>query len=200
LIRAVKKGFGEKHGPINREESPSFRDKGLEEIQQERPPHSGHPSTRVRIQGGPGEPGLKLAIGQGLCGRKGANPKVVYEFTDFGRAQVKSGTVEEQILSALINNGPKTLPELAALLQLENKDIGSAFGLLSKEGLLAMGEGKRAEVKNSEPSPRMLLIKELMTKAAESGELEGNSLKDEDEKRFWPASVKNEGPVVARFA
>jgi phenylalanyl-tRNA synthetase alpha chain len=133
---------------------------------------------------------LSWLSAKGFVVEKGRTPKVVYEFTDFGRAQVKSGTVEEQILSALINNGPKTLPELAALLQLENKDIGSAFGLLSKEGLLAMGEGKRAEVKNSEPSPRMLLIKELMTKAAESGELEGNSLKDEEKKVLASISKK----------
>jgi phenylalanyl-tRNA synthetase alpha chain len=133
---------------------------------------------------------LSWLSAKGFVVEKGRTPKVVYEFTDFGRAQVKSGTVEEQILSALINNGPKTLPELAALLQLENKDIGSAFGLLSKEGLLAMGEGKRAEVKNSEPSPRMLLIKELMAKAAESGELEGNSLKDEEKKVLASISKK----------
>jgi phenylalanyl-tRNA synthetase alpha chain len=133
---------------------------------------------------------LSWLAAKGFVAEKGRTPRVVYEFTDFGRSQLKSGTVEEQILTALVNNGPKTLPELAAILQLENKDIGSAFGLLSKEGLLAMGEGKKAEVKDSKPSPRMLLIKELMAKADAAGELDGNSLSEEEKKALANISKK----------
>ena len=43
-----------------------------------------------------------------------------------------------EVVDFLKKNGAKSLPEIAAGLGIENKDIGSAFGQLSKEGILKM--------------------------------------------------------------
>ena len=68
-------------------------------------------------------------------------PHVYYELTDFGRAVADKGMAEPRIIAYLKDNGAKTMQEIASALGLENKDVGSAFGSLKKEGVLSMGEG-----------------------------------------------------------
>ena len=73
-----------------------------------------------------------------LAGKKLAEevrrePHVYFEITDLGRSFAENGTNDERIISFLKENGPHLLPEIASALKIENKDVGSAFGLLSKE-------------------------------------------------------------------
>ncbi|MBN2554077.1 MAG: phenylalanine--tRNA ligase subunit alpha [Spirochaetales bacterium] len=68
-----------------------------------------------------------------------------YSITDLGREYREKGTPEERLLDLVRtgNQAPLTLPEIAARLGLENRDVGSAYGTLSRSGLLAMDADKR---------------------------------------------------------
>lgn len=74
--------------------------------------------------------------------RRDAN--TFFEITDLGRLYASEKTPDERILSLLRDKGPHNLPEIAAALGLDNKDVGSAFGILSKEGAVKMDENKKA--------------------------------------------------------
>jgi phenylalanyl-tRNA synthetase alpha chain len=81
---------------------------------------------------------------KGLAAEDGREARTVYELTALGREFAKAGTPDERILRFLAEKGPAKLPEICAGLGLEQKDVGSAFGLLSKEGALSMDAEKRA--------------------------------------------------------
>jgi phenylalanyl-tRNA synthetase alpha chain len=71
--------------------------------------------------------------------------KRFFEITDLGRDWKERGTAEERIIElARVKNGLR-LPEIAAALKLDNKDVGSAFGNLSRLGLLSMDAEKRVQ-------------------------------------------------------
>lgn len=123
---------------------------------------------------------------KGLAAEKARSSRAVYEITALGRLFSAKGTPEERILDHLREKGPAKLPELAAALDLEQKDVGSAFGLLSKEGSVAMDADKRASIVagwSDAPSAggaksRLALIHGLLAKAAsrEDGILEEDEL------------------------
>ncbi|MCR5763971.1 MAG: phenylalanine--tRNA ligase subunit alpha [Treponema sp.] len=120
--------------------------------------------------------------GKNLISEESRTPHVYYELTDFGKVVAKNGSAEERIIVYLKENGPKLLPEIAAGLALENKDIGSAFGALSKEGVLKMNAEKKAEYTGA-PIPRRIEIsKGLIQKAlsVENNQLESTSLSKEE--------------------
>ena len=72
---------------------------------------------------------------------------VRYSLTELGQEYRAKGTPEERIVRLLQEGGPLSLPEIAQSLGLENKDVGSAYGGLSRAGLLAMDVEKRAAMK-----------------------------------------------------
>ena len=120
--------------------------------------------------------------GKGLLKEVSRTPHTYFELTDFGRSVLQNGLIEERIVNFLKENGPKLLPELAAGLGVENKDVGSAFGSLSKEGVLAMNAEKKAEVTGKELPARIAITKDLIKKAesAENAQLDAANLsKDE---------------------
>lgn len=107
-----------------------------------------------------------------------------YEITDLGRKYASEGTPEEKIIEYLKKNGAKTLPEIAQALGLEQKDVGSAFGPLSKDGILKMNEEKKAEYTGAEIPSRIKLAKTLFEKAAAAvnGQLDNAALSAEESK------------------
>jgi phenylalanyl-tRNA synthetase alpha chain len=110
-------------------------------------------------------------------------PHTFYEITDVGRAMAKDGTVEERVVSLLQKCGARTLPEIAAELKIENKDIGSAFGQLSKEGILSMNAAKEVEYTCRELPKRITITDDLLVRAAatENGQLDLADLSAEEE-------------------
>ena len=104
----------------------------------------------------------------------GRVPRTLYELTDFGRDSVKNGTAEERILDLLEREGPRSLPDIASALGLEPKDVGSAFGALSRDGAVAMDGEKRVTAPKEHP-PRVRMTRALLERASKTG-----SLKDED--------------------
>jgi phenylalanyl-tRNA synthetase alpha chain len=128
---------------------------------------------------------------KGLAAEDGREARVVYELTPLGREFSEKGTPDERILRFLSEKGPAKLPEICSALGLEQKDVGSSFGMLSKEGALTMDGEKRAVLDASwfekahaaaGPKPRVALVRELLAKAAaaELGILEESSLSPEE--------------------
>jgi phenylalanyl-tRNA synthetase alpha chain len=81
---------------------------------------------------------------KGLAEEVSRQRRLAYTLTELGRLFKEQGTLEERLAALLKKEGPLTLPEIASRLAVEAKEIGSAFGALSKAGLAAMNEAKKA--------------------------------------------------------
>jgi phenylalanyl-tRNA synthetase alpha chain len=87
---------------------------------------------------------LSWLSAKGFVQETARTKKVFYEITEFGREALAKGTHEQRIVNLVSAEGALTLPEVAKRLALEAKDVGSAFGGLSREGVLTMDGQKRA--------------------------------------------------------
>ena len=127
-------------------------------------------------------------------------PHTFYEITDLGRNFAENGTPEEKIIAYVKDNGAKTLPEIAAGTGLEQRDVGSAFGPLSKDGVLKMNAEKKAEYTGAQTPARITLAREILKKAAgaENGQLESASL-SEEEKNAIASYAKKRGAADSAF-
>lgn len=106
-----------------------------------------------------------------------------YEITDMGKTLAKDGTVEERVIALVKDSGAKTLPEIAAALKIENKDIGSAFGQLAKDGVLKMNAEKKAEYTGAAVPARISVASELLKAAVKSqnGQIDKKDLSKEQQ-------------------
>ena len=103
---------------------------------------------------------------KGLVEEAERSSRVEYQLTEVGEGQQKEGTAEELILRALAAAGPQGLPELAAATGLEQRDVGSAFGGLSKEGVVRMDEDRHATLTgDTASSERVSLVRSLLDQA-----------------------------------
>lgn len=121
--------------------------------------------------------------GKELLKETGRVAHTYYEITDMGKALAKDGTVEERVVSLLKDSGAKTLPEIASALKIENKDIGSAFGQLAKDGILKMNAEKKAEYTGAALPARIAVASRLL-KIAESstnGQIDKKDLSKEQQ-------------------
>ncbi len=113
---------------------------------------------------------LSWLSAKGCVAERSRTPRVVYELTDLGRSYRDQGTPEERIVRQLREKGPARLPELAAALGIENRDVGSAYGQMSRDGLLDMDEEKRVVLKDGAESEAVALVRRLLdrTRSAET--------------------------------
>ena len=127
-------------------------------------------------------------------------PHTFYEITDLGRAYAKSGIPEVRIINFVKENGAKLLPEIAAGTGLEQKDVGSAFGQLSKAGVLKMNAEKKAEYSGAEIPANIAIATSLFEKAAkaENGQLDNASL-SADEQKVITNYAKKRGAADSPF-
>ncbi|AEE17736.1 phenylalanine--tRNA ligase subunit alpha [Treponema brennaborense] len=123
-----------------------------------------------------------------------------FELTELGRSYAQTGTPEERIVAFLKESGAHTLPEIAAATGIENKDVGSAFGTLSKEGVLAMNAEKKASYTGNPLPPRAAVTAGLLKKAAaaENGVLDQAAL-SAGEKDVVSSLAKKRGAADAPF-
>lgn len=135
--------------------------------------------------------------GKGLVKEVRREPYTNYEITEIGRSYAENGTLEERIYNFLKENGPHSLPEIASALKIENKDVGSAFGTFSKEGVLAMDVSKKATCTGKELPARIAQTNAILKKGASDGVLSLDSLND-DEKALMATLAKKRG--VSDFA
>ena len=94
-----------------------------------------------------------------LVKEKTRKTTVVYELTELGKEYAKNGMPAERIILLLKEAGPLKLPEIAQKLGLQNKDVGSSFGELSKAGCAAMNEEKKAAYLKAPDDKSFLLMK-----------------------------------------
>ena len=122
--------------------------------------------------------------GKSLVSVVSKTPHTFYEITELGRAYAKDGIPEARIIHFVKENGAKTLPEIAAGTNLEQKDVGSAFGALSKAGVLKMNAEKKAEYSGSDLPENIKIATALFERAAkaENGLLDNASLSAEEQK------------------
>jgi phenylalanyl-tRNA synthetase alpha chain len=115
--------------------------------------------------------------GKNLCEETNRVPHTYYEITETGKNFGENGTIDERVINFVKEKGATTLPEIASSLGIENKDIGSSFGLLSKENILKMNEEKKV-VYTGNPLPnRITLVTSLIKKAISS---QNNQLDKDD--------------------
>ncbi|MDR1802671.1 MAG: phenylalanine--tRNA ligase subunit alpha, partial [Treponema sp.] len=94
---------------------------------------------------GNGNQALSWLAGKGLIGELRRETAVFYELTILGEEWKEKGSPEERILELIRRRRELSglrLPDIAEALKMENKDIGSAFGSLSKLGVLKMDSDK----------------------------------------------------------
>lgn len=121
--------------------------------------------------------------GKELLKETGRVAHTYYEITDMGKVLAKDGTVEERVVSLLKDSGAKTLPEIASALKIENKDIGSAFGQLAKDGILKMNAEKKAEYTGAALPARIAVASRLlkMAESSTNGQIDKKDLSKEQQ-------------------
>ncbi|MDR0601302.1 MAG: phenylalanine--tRNA ligase subunit alpha [Treponema sp.] len=98
------------------------------------------------LKKGNGNQALSWLAGKGIAGELRRETEVFFELTDLGREWKEKGTPAERIIELVRLKGNLTLPEIAGNLAMDNKDAGSAFGILSGFGVLAMDGEKRVNM------------------------------------------------------
>jgi len=150
---------------------------------------------------GNGNQALSWLAGKGLVGEVRRETAVFYELTDLGRGWKEGGTPEERIV-ALVREKPGAmgLPEIAGALGLEKKDIGSAFGSLSKVGVLSLDAGKNVVMAPAALPGHFAVLRGLLEKAAASeGGLLAEAALGPGEKAAISGVAKKRGTADAAF-
>ena len=164
---------------------------------------------------GNGNQALSWLAGKGLVSEIRRETAVFYELTGLGQEWKEKGSPEERILELIRQRLNMTLerprlPEIAEALKMENKDIGSAFGNLSKLGVLAMDGDKKVTItlplehlEDPAKNPvfaHFMLLKGLFAKllTADGGLIAEASLSDA-EKEYISGIAKKRGAANAAF-
>jgi phenylalanyl-tRNA synthetase alpha chain len=163
---------------------------------------------------GNGNQALSWLAGKGLVSEIRREKLLFYEITGLGREWKEKGSPEERILALirrrLAAKDKPGLPEIADALGMEKKDIGSAFGSLSKLGVVAMDGDKKLTIPLSadaldDPAKNPALVQfnilhGLLQKAvtADEGLLAETALNDE-EKKCISGIAKKRGAADAAF-
>ncbi|MCL2721133.1 MAG: phenylalanine--tRNA ligase subunit alpha [Treponema sp.] len=163
---------------------------------------------------GNGNQALSWLTGKNLVNEVRRESAVYYEITGLGHEWKEKGSPEERILELIrqrikqAEERPR-LPDIAEILKMENKDIGSAFGSLSKLGVLAMDGEKKVTITLplehlDDPSKNPVLahfklIKGLLIKVVTNNGLLAEASLDETEKQFIRTIAKKRGAADAPF-
>ena len=107
-------------------------------------------------------------LAKGYVEEKSRTPRTFYERTELGSSFAEKGTPEERIIAYVKNNGSTPMAELADAVGLERKDVGSAFGRLSKQGVLRMNEEKAVELVDESKVEGLSTIRALLERGAEA--------------------------------
>jgi phenylalanyl-tRNA synthetase alpha chain len=116
--------------------------------------------------------------------------RAFYELTELGRECVEKGIPEEKIIDLIAERGPLTLPEISRALEIEPKEVGSAFGGLSKDGTVTMDGEKRVSLAAKGRPPRLLVTRGLLERAMESGLLDERELGGDEKDIISPLAKK----------
>ncbi|MDR2149952.1 MAG: phenylalanine--tRNA ligase subunit alpha [Spirochaetaceae bacterium] len=101
----------------------------------------------LQYKPGNGNQALSWLESKGLIQESRRTGAVSFELTALGRNWQENGTPEERIRDLVRHKEACTLPEIAALLQIDAKTVGSAFGTLSQLGLCTLDIEKKVRLK-----------------------------------------------------
>jgi phenylalanyl-tRNA synthetase alpha chain len=135
--------------------------------------------------------------GKELIQESSRETKVFYELTELGSFQAHNGVPAERMFTFLKEHGSHSLPEIAKELELEQKDIGSAFGQLSKVGVFGMNEEKKAALLSDSLPETFDLIKSLLNRATKAPLADDELSKDE--KKIMKSISKKRGASMVPF-
>jgi len=168
----------------------------------------------LEFKPGNGNQALSWLAGKGLICEVRRETAVFYEITGLGEEWKEKGSPEERILAlirqrlSIPDNWPR-LPDIAQALKMENKDIGSAFGHLSKLGVLSMDSDKKVVITLpvehlDDPSKNPVLthfalMRGLFRKVVTEGGILAESSLNDDEKQFIHSIAKKRGAADAAF-
>ncbi|MDR1362941.1 MAG: phenylalanine--tRNA ligase subunit alpha [Spirochaetaceae bacterium] len=162
--------------------------------------------SELQFKHGNGNQALSWLAAKGIISEKRRETATLYELTELGRLWKEKGAPEERIMELVKIKPGLTLPEIAAALDLENKDAGSAFGTLSKLGLLDMNNDKQVSVISSPATgasasaaaEQIALTRSLLNMAADGAQIAESTLNAE-EKRTMAGIAKKRGAAGAAF-
>jgi len=123
---------------------------------------------------------------------------IFLELTDLGREFLDKGIPEERIIQLLEKTGPMTLPEIAKKLDMEKKDTGSAFGSLSKDGVLSMDKEKKACIADLSKKQKVDMLKSLIKAVSDKEQVPLSILSDE-QKNIVSDNSKKRGAAKGIF-
>ena len=115
--------------------------------------------------------------GKGLIAERERVREVRYELTELGEQYRRDGLPEERMVALLRDAGPLPMPEIAARLGLEQRDVGSAYGALAREGVLAMDGGRQVSAGGGD-SARVAAIRALLERLAGGASVAAEALTD----------------------
>ena len=141
---------------------------------------------------------LSWLQGKGLVEESRREERRFYEVTDLGRDYADNGTPEQRMIAHVRDEGPTAMPDLARALGLENKDVGSAFGALSKAGVLKMGDGKKVTLADESKAGAVRELADLIAKGAKTGTVEEGHL-SQRELELMSGISKKRGAASAPF-
>jgi len=171
------------------------------------------------LKPGNGNQALSWLAGKGLICEIGRETAIYYELTGLGSEWKEKGSPEERILNLIRqrleqpNDGKgltgTRLPDIARILRMENKDIGSAFGSLSKSGVLKMDDNKNVvltipleHLEDPAKNPvfaHFRLMGNLLKKVVTEGGLLAEASLNDDEKKIISGIAKKRGAADAAF-
>ncbi|MDR1955979.1 MAG: phenylalanine--tRNA ligase subunit alpha, partial [Treponema sp.] len=166
----------------------------------------------LNFKPGNGNQALSWLLGKGIVEEIRRETNVFFELTELGREWKEKGTPEERMLELVRIQQGLRLPEIAQTLGMDTKAAGSAFGMLSKLGLLGMDALKGVRItlapedlSDGRPvkgtaAEHFALLRGLLTKAAqaEAGLLGRNEL-SEAEQILMGSIAKKRGAADAAF-
>jgi len=97
----------------------------------------------LNLKSGNGNQALSWLLGKNIITERRRETRLFFELTDLGREWKEKGTPEERIIELIRIKHSLKLPDIAQTLNLPAKDVGSAFGNLSKFGILGMDAEKQ---------------------------------------------------------
>jgi len=159
---------------------------------------------------GNGNQALSWLAGKGLICETRRETAVFFELTELGKEWSKTGSPEERIIKFIRQTGrPASLPEISKELNIDNKDAGSAFGSLSKLGVLSMDNDKKVIISlpaehldNPDKNPvlpHFNLVHGMFNKALNGNGLLAETELNDKEKKIMSGIAKKRGAADAPF-
>ncbi|GHU24870.1 phenylalanine--tRNA ligase alpha subunit [Spirochaetia bacterium] len=164
----------------------------------------------LQYKPGNGNQALSWLAAKELVRESRRSVAVFFELTDMGKNWQEKGTPEERIVELVRIQTGQTLAELAGVLNMEQKDIGSAFGSLSKRGFLALDSDKRVSIAlnpdqlkdgrpaTGEAADYLSLIRNLLNEAGKKGMVLESDLSPE-QKTAMAGMAKKRGAAGSAF-